>query len=232
MPTDTPAPTDTPTAIATETPTPSSTPTETPTPTAPPPGACPSTPAAGCFAANGGRWVLQLRNDADDRRDRLVWKWRGDGPGMVGALGDPMGGTSYALCLYAGATPALVMEMEVPSAADCSGCWHAQGARGFRFRSANAPGGVRKGVLRTNPARTRAQFKLFGGGADLPLPAMPLTQPVIAQLVKSDGPECWEADYSAPAARNTSAKFVDSADEEVSTLFAVGRRLSGVPSDP
>lgn len=213
LPTDTPPPTDTPMATPTDTPPPSSTPTETPTATPPPAGACPAAPVAGCFDATGAhRWILQLRDDADARRDRLVWKWHGDGPGIVGALGNPTAGTSYALCLYAGATPALVATLEVPNAAACSGCWRAQGTRGFRFRSESAPGGMRKGVLRTNPSRTRAQMKLFGGGAGLSLPAMPLAQPVLAQLIKSDGPDCWQASYSAPAARNTSDRFVDSAD--------------------
>ncbi|MEW6271435.1 MAG: right-handed parallel beta-helix repeat-containing protein, partial [Thermodesulfobacteriota bacterium] len=56
-------------------------------------------PAPACFAA--GRTSLVVQENANDARDRLVWRWtRGDAVPLA-ALGDPLGGaTSYALCVY------------------------------------------------------------------------------------------------------------------------------------
>jgi hypothetical protein len=44
------------------------------------------------------------------------------------------------------------------------------------------------------------------------MPTLPLTEPVVAQLVKSDGPECWEDTYSAPAKKSTNRQFKDKND--------------------
>ena len=49
-------------------------------------------------------------------------------------------------------------------------------------------------------------------GANVPLPALPLSEPVIAQLVKSDGSGCWESDYSAPPVKSNTKVFADKND--------------------
>lgn len=208
-PTETATPVDTPTATATDTPPPLP---DTPTPTALPPGSCSTSPAVGCFSSEGSRrWIVRLRDSEDGRRDRLLWKWRGASAGVTGDLGDPTSTTSYGLCLYAGSTPTLLGEWEIPSGADCPGCWRSR-RRGFVFRSDGATDGMRKVVLRSDPLRARAQFKIYGKGIKLPLPPLPLTQPVLVQLIKSEGNECWEATYGAPARKNTSSEFLDVAD--------------------
>ncbi len=209
----TPTATDTPTATSTATATDTAEPVSpTPTETAVPPGSCAIAPANGCFSAVGSRrWLLRLRDAEGDRPDRLIWKWRGTSSGATGDLGNPTDGTEYTLCLYGGATPTLLTQFELPSATECAGCWK-QRSRGFRFRPNSRQELLRRAVFRSDPARARAQFKLYARGTDLPLPAMPLQQPVLAQLIKNDGSECWQAQFSAPARKNTARDFHDTAD--------------------
>ena len=42
-----------------------------------------------------------------------------------------------------------------------------------------------------------------GKGVLLALPALELTSPVVARLVRSDAPECWEATYSTPSSNGS-----------------------------
>ncbi len=60
----------------------------------------------------------------------------------------------------------------------------------------------------------KAKIILKGKGLLLDDPAIPVTQPVTAQLMNSNG-VCWEAVYSAPALKNTAGpppQFKDKAD--------------------
>lgn len=206
-------PTDTPTAIPTGTA--AATVTDTPTATPTPTPLC-SGPVAGCFqAAPAKKWPLLLRDNSNDRRDRLVWKWRSSGQGNVSDFGNPVTTSSYKLCIYAGVAQTPVLQAVAPAGGTCLGrpCWKSRGSKGFRYADrARTPDGLNRIVLRGNPAKTRAQIVVKGKGINLGMPMLPLTHPVIAQLTKSDGPECWEAVYSAPAIKSSSRQFKDKND--------------------
>ena len=66
-------------------------------------------------------------------------------------------------------------------------------------------------MLRTSVAPL-SDIVLRARGANIPIPPLNLVQPVIAQLQKDDGPECWETVYSAPAQKNNAQKFQDKND--------------------
>jgi hypothetical protein len=66
--------------------------------------------------------------------------------------------------------------------------------------------------MRANPSMARGHIVAVGRGVNLAIPDLPLEAPVIAQLIKSDGPECWESVYSAPAIKNTTKLFKDKND--------------------
>ena len=66
-------------------------------------------------------------------------------------------------------------------------------------------------VLRTKP-EALADLVLRARGPNVPIPPLPLNLPVLAQLIKSDGPECWESNYSTPALRNTMEVYKDKND--------------------
>ena len=221
-PTDTPTPTETPTATPTETPTSTPTPTNTATPTPSatqtaaatvadtPTGICPLTPQAGCRTPTTFKRRLRI----SDQRDIVTWRWRTTGDIAVADFGDPVNTTDYSLCVYAGASPTRVLELKAPAGGTCAGkpCWKSRGAKGFRYKDKDkTPTGVSRLVLRTKVSAL-ADLVLRARGPLIPFPALPLTQPVIAQLIKSDGPECWEADYTAPPLKNTNQVFQDKND--------------------
>jgi len=201
-----PTVTHTPSATATVTDTPPATPTPTPI--------CAATPRSDCrHPSPPKRWVLLLR-DVADRKDHLVWKWRGMSTGLAD-FGDPLTTTSYTLCLYAGADAAMVMEARAPAGGACATrrCWVKRDGRRFKYIDRDqTPDGLARVVLRANPSRSRANLVVVGRGPRLEMPALPLDLPVRAQLVQSDGSLCWESIYSSPTLKNTSRQYRDKND--------------------
>ncbi|MBI3782799.1 MAG: YncE family protein [Deltaproteobacteria bacterium] len=198
-------------AIAVVAPTPSATPT--------PPAGCAQTPVAGCQSP-GKSW-FNVRNRINDAVDSLRWKWRG-GPTSTSAsqFGDPVSGsTGYRLCVYdeSGTGTTLALGAAVPSGGMCVGgraCWRVR-RNGFTYLdSAATPDGLRRVVLKAT-GRTRAQIVVGGKGINLPMPTpgastlFAQNPKVTVQLQKTDGPECWEAAFFAPAQRNAPTLFKD-----------------------
>ncbi len=207
--TDTPTVTQTPTSTNTVTATPTETLTATPTATKK--GICATTPQAGCATPVGFKRRLRI----SDKRDIASWRWRSNGTIPLADFGNPLTTSSYSLCVYAGASPTLVMELRAPAGGVCAGgkpCWKSRGAKGYRYRDLDkTPDGVTRLVLRTKPQHL-ADLVIRARGPNIPFPALPLAQPVLAQLVKSDGPECWQATYSPPALKNDAQAYKDKND--------------------
>ena len=212
-PTETATGTATSTATGTATTTATGTVTITPTPSSTPSGICALTPVAGCATPATFKKPLRI----SDKKDIVAWRWRTSGNVTVADFGNPVTTSEYSLCLYAGASPTLVMEMKAPAGGTCGGkpCWKARGpggAKGFRYRDLErTPSGITKLVLRTSDAPL-SDIVLRARGTNIPIPPLPLTQPVIAQLIRSDGPNCWETRYSAPAQKNSVEVFLDKND--------------------
>ena len=220
QPTDTPTASSTPsaTAIAAQTPSATGSESPSPTPTASPTPRCKTTPLPGCLEPSpANRWILALRK-IGGRKQRLVWKWRG-GPAAMEDFGDPLTSTDYTLCIYTGAPPTRVMEVTAPGDGTCSGrpCWKARG-NGNRVRRYSyvdhdhSSDGLARVVLRTRPSIARANLVVIGRGPNLPMPDLPLDEPVLAQLVRSDAAICWQGRYEPPALRNTDKEFRDKSD--------------------
>ena len=233
--TPTPPPASTSTASATQTSTPSpiathtatvtltasSTPTLIPTHTAtvtasatPTPFGCPATPLAGC--RNAGKSKLRIRNDANDQRDSLLWKWSRGAQTALAEYGDPLQTTSYALCLYdhSAGTPTVKLVARSGLCAQ-GGCWRAS-ATSWRYKDRlRQPHGLLKIQLRSGAAG-KAGITIKGNGANLPLPApvgpgqlFHQDTSLTVQLIKSDGAgECWQSTFTAPAL-NSGDRFQD-----------------------
>ena len=110
----------------------------------------------------------------------------------------------------------LVMEMRAPAGGTCQNgapCWKARpNGKGFRYRDLDStPDGITRLVLRRLPSHL-ADLVVKARGTNIRSRTMPLTLPVRAQLVRSDGPSCWEATYSAPALKNTLDSYKDKND--------------------
>lgn len=184
-PSDTSTPAGTPTATSTSTASPSSTPSPTPTRT----HICALTPVSGCKTPVGFHkrlYISEIRG--------ITWKWRTKDVVPLADLGDPKTTTSYAFCVYANGTP--VEELDVPAGHQ----WKARGSKGYKYsdRSGSYDGVIRF-VFRAGGPFELADIVLRARGPNAPLPPLPLDEPVIAQVVNSDGPKCWQSNYSPPA---------------------------------
>ena len=223
-PTNTPTVTDTatPTATATGTVTQTATPTVTatptitqtatltPSPTATRTGICPLTPVSGCMTPVGFHRRLRI----SQKKEITTWRWRTTTNVALVDFGDPVHTTSYSLCVYAGPSATLVQELHAPADGSCLGkpCWKQRGAKRIRYRDhSGSNSGLTHISLRAGPAEL-ADIALRARGPNVPIPPLPLTEPVLAQLVKSNGPECWQSSYSAPPLKNNSTVYLDKND--------------------
>jgi len=135
------------------------------------------------------RSSLQLHDVAEDKKDKLVWKWlKGDAT----ALSD-FGATRWSLCLYRGELSALVGELALPGAS-----WTSLGAKGFKYKNpAGPPHGVQSALTKPGVAG-KAKIVMTGKGANLPDGLLPFgTTPVVAQFVRADTMGCFETVYVA-----------------------------------
>ena len=209
--TTTPAATSTATATASATAAATGTGTPTVTPTATSASLCAQTPVSGCATPVGFKKPLRFNL----KRQLATWRWRTTGNIPVTEFGSPLTTTSYSLCIYAGTPATLVSELRAPAGGTCKAgrpCWKARPAKGFRYKDLDAtPDGVTRLVLRTAVGHL-ADLALKARGPNIQFPPLPLDEPVIAQLVKSEGPECWQSNYSAPPVKNTSQSYKDKND--------------------
>lgn len=167
-------------------------------------GAClgDEAPRTGCLQPIvSGQSSLLLKDQSDDGRDLLTWKWKkGDATDPLD-LGDPGTGTDYALCIYDGSGPGASARLRLgalaPNGGTCGSlpCWK-QTSSGWKYGdSLLTPDGLRSMSLKAGAAG-RAQIIAKGKGTSLAVPSLPLATPVTAQIVNSLG-VCWEAHFSA-----------------------------------
>ena len=173
---------------------------------------CGPAPATGCRKPAPSKSSIIFSENAGSRRNAMVWKWNRGAATDLMAFGDPVNGTSYALCVYdaSGASQPL-LELGAPGGQTCSSvpCWRAM--NGFSYRDNRlTPSGV--STIRLVPgAYGKARISLVGRGANLGLPPLPLTPTVTVQLRNTSTNVCWEATFST-AALNSSTKFVARSD--------------------
>ena len=162
--------------------------------------ACPPSPAPGCKVAESAK--LSIHNAAIDAKDQVLWKWA-KGEGLVRAnFGDPINGTGYELCLYAGSAQALIGEVFLPPGAG----WKDVSSGGYAFGAANADGIRFASLLPGESGRASAALK--GKGAGLPDLPTPLEAPVTVQLHAAPEPLCLTTQFAATdAAVNTATRF-------------------------
>jgi len=155
----------------------------------PPPG-CPSQPTTGCTATT--KSALTLKQPGDPAKNKLIWKWL-TGPALDPSdFGDPVGGTtSYNVCVYAG-TSAAGLELGIAGV----GGWKST-STGFSFSDRSASeDGVFKALLKASSS-AKSKILVKAKGVNLDLSAMPLdpSAPITVQLIRNDGPACWEATF-------------------------------------
>jgi hypothetical protein len=158
-------------------------------------------PTIGCLTAAKSLVVIK-KNAEDDTQDKLVWKWIKGAALTQMDLADPTSTASYALCVYAGSTNALIAEAALPPGSS----WSAIGDKGYKFKG-TSPDGLSLALLRGGAAG-KSKALARGKGAALPDPTLPLTYPVTVQLKKDGSPLCLESTFtSANEKKNTDTQF-------------------------
>lgn len=147
---------------------------------------CPASPGP-CRTASQAALVLADRGD--DSRRRLQWKWKG-GPADRAHFGDPTQTTGYALCVYAGTTETLVIQLPVTAPA----AWQPTGS-GYRYRDGTF-------TLKLDARSDRTARIAMRGGGLVPSPPLPLAMPAVAQLFASDTAACWASPFAPDAVRH------------------------------
>jgi len=162
-------------------------------------------PRAGCRAA--GQGTLAIKRASDDRKDKLQFSWL-RGTATKAELSDPLGTARYTLCVYDQSEA--VLEATLLPAETCNGkpCW-VEDSEGYKYKDKF---GVEEGVTRVqlqgSGTSAKAKILMKGKGANLLEPALPLTGPVLVQLVNEDSGLCFEATFdSAGVVRNDGEQF-------------------------
>ena len=164
---------------------------------------CPLSPASGC--RQSAKSVLIIKNKDDDAADRLTWKMIKAEATSFAEFSDPIDNADYALCLYAGTTGTLIMEMGIPPGP----AWSVLGTnKGYKYYDPPAVAdGAQKLTLKA-AATDKAKLIVRGRGVSLgdPLNDPQLPLPVTAQLTNFGSGTCWETSYATPL-RNSPSSF-------------------------
>jgi hypothetical protein len=167
------------------------------------PPLCGDTPRTGCATAADGKGSLGF--SYGKAKDKLRWKLSAGDAADVSEFPDPLLTTSkYAFCLYdnsASSQPLLNATIESGE------LWTAKGSKLLcKNKTGNEANVTLLKIRAGDEGKTSIRLKAAREGVFTPAP--PLTIPVIAQLVASDGvsPLCWRVEYTTPK-KNDEAKF-------------------------
>jgi hypothetical protein len=140
-----------------------------------------------------GKSRLLVKSGGDGSKDRLAWSWTQGASTSQPEFADPTSGTDYALCIFAGASPQLIGQAVIPASGSA---WRATGTTGYRYKDAGATAaGVTKVTLKGS-AVNKSKVQVTGKGVGLPDLSLPVTAPVIVQLVNEANGLCWGALFS------------------------------------
>jgi len=144
-----------------------------------------------------------VKDQADDTKDRLVWKLINAAPTSQTEFADPTATTVYATCLYANG--ALLDGATIPPSLTL---WKPISTTGFKYKDTTAAQDGIQTVLLRGSTENRTKVLVKGKGLELPDPVPPLTLPVLVQLVNSDSGLCWEGTYDDPnIKKNVAGQF-------------------------
>jgi hypothetical protein len=152
---------------------------------------------------------LEWKDNANDLRDRLVFRWQRGEETTPEEIGDPLATDAYALCVYdESGAPVLIAEAEVPAGGTCKHkpCWKvSKSGKVFRYRDPETtPDGILSTVLNSGSAG-KARAVIVGKGVGLPDVALPLALPVRVQLQREGSGECLEALFDAAGVQKNDA---------------------------
>ncbi len=166
---------------------------------------CLSAPRPQCRAAQ--KSLLIVKNSDDDTKDKLIWKWLKGASTSLQDLEDPTASASYAFCLYAGTTAAVLLNDAVVPADALK--WAPSGSTGFKYKDAAGANDGITGIKVKSGAAGKAKALVKGKGGDLDDPVLGnLTLPVTAQLINQQSNVCFEGVFDLPdVIKNEATQF-------------------------
>ncbi len=168
-----------------------------------------ATPLPGCaLGLRAGKGLLLLKDKANDKSDKLIWKWLKGAQTTLGDFANPPSGTDYLLCLYdqTGGVDTVLMSLEIPGGAS----WSAKGG-GFKYTDKSAAADGVKVALLKEGAAGKAKIIVKGKGVALPMTDLSaLDLPLLVQL--SNGSTCWQSTFQGNVLKSSSELFKARAD--------------------
>jgi hypothetical protein len=162
-------------------------------------GACvhDGSPLDSCLIAPKGK--LQIANDADDSKDKLILQMQ-NAPGISPAdFGDPIGTDTYHACIFG--PDGLLMQAEVGPGGNCGmkPCW-AETTTGFTYKdNSGSRDGITALTLKAS-AKPKTKITAHGQGAQLDDAPLPFPDAVMAQIVNGKTGQCFETYFLEPSA--------------------------------
>ena len=147
---------------------------------------CVAAPRPSCREASAA--MLRLAAASGPSGRHLRWQWRGTAP-----LPDAATPRPYTFCAYADEGTATRTLVALTAPADCgeASCWR-RSAKRHVFLDPTGTSGIRRLMMQAE-RRGGLTITLRAGGPQLTLPPLPLTTPLLTQLVAPD--RCWEARF-------------------------------------
>jgi cysteine-rich repeat protein len=178
-----------------------------PTPT------CSASPLVGCKVPASKKSSFQLKDNGDDTKDQLAWKWGNGALTTMADLGSPTTTDFYQLCVYD--TGGLKTSAVVTPGGSCTAgkpCWTMKPASFAYKNKSRTPEGIEKLDLKSNPVPGKAKLQMKGKGTLLAMPSLSgLVPPLRVQLVRTGG-TCWEGVYSAPTVKPDGSQLSGKSD--------------------
>jgi cysteine-rich repeat protein len=161
------------------------------------------TPADSCKEA--GKSSLQIKQNSDDSKDALKWKWNKGVDTQFTEITDPTQNASYDLCIYDAS--GIVASATVAPGGTCNdkACWVAGRKQNYVFKDR---AGSQDGITRFEVAAGsvgKAKASVQGKGVNLPDATLPLAGGVTVQLRNRSTEACFGSSYAGEQIRKNDA---------------------------
>jgi cysteine-rich repeat protein len=177
-------------------------------------GSCANDFVPAVMCKTSAKAALQVKDDANDTKDQVKWRWQKGAFVTDLELGSPAVDTDYTLCVYdeTASVPALYMGRTIPGG---SAAWVDKGpGKGVQYKDklGTSDGFVKVQVRPGSSGKSKAQVRLKGAGLALPGPNagseyFDQDPRITVQLINELG-VCWTSEFTpAGTKRNDSSQF-------------------------
>ncbi len=161
------------------------------------------TPLDSCKEA--GKSSFQLKQNSDDGKDALKWKWSKGADTQFTEITDPTQNATYDLCIYD--TAGIVAAATLAPGGSCGDddCWVAGKKQNYVFKD---KAGSQDGITKLEVAAGNSEkpkVSVQGKGANLPDPTLPLNGGVTVQLRNRSTEACFGAAYTVEQIKKNDA---------------------------